>query len=105
MIMDNLLAKAKPKVEQKKQPEVQIREKEAEMEEPKTSIITQPKPASKPKIEVLSISNNYESMIVSKQSVEGTLELVIELDTVESMQDINLDINPKTVRISSAVSR
>lgn len=53
----------------------------------------------KPKIEVIAEATDYEAMVVEKKVTQELIEIGIELDTVDSMAEVDLDISKLEIRI------
>ena len=107
MLLETLLAEhrlAALKKEEAKQetkpvskPEVIFKpQSKEEVNEPKAEPL-KTKPA--PKIQVLAEETNFEAMILEKKANEETVEMSIEVDVIESLQEVDLDISKHEVRL------
>jgi hypothetical protein len=106
MVLESLLAehkikaqkeekasKGQPAPQPKAAPEVIFKSPASEADL-KPAPVPEKAPAKEPpKIQVLAEETNYDSMIVESKSSPELVELGIELDTVESMAEVDLDIS------------
>lgn len=112
-VLDSLLADSALKSKKVSRPEGPEEAKPAEVKKEKDIIfkkesklneetMVESKPVQKkegPKIEVISEEVNYESMVVEKKHSKDSVEISIEVESVESLNEIDLDISSKEIRL------
>ena len=54
---------------------------------------------SGPKIQVLAEETNYDSMVVDKNVTDKLVEISIEIDSVETMKELDLEISNKDIKL------
>lgn len=111
ILLDSVMAAALQKSKNSTKPEDNsskcetIKEKEI-IFKPNPKEFDPPEPVMKeeakqsgPKIEVISEEMNYEAMILEKKLTTDGIEISIEVDSVESLNEVDLDISSKEIKL------
>lgn len=109
VVLDSLLIEAKQRLRSEGKPKdekpttkaevifKQEQKNEDVIEEKKTQTIKADK--SGPKIQVLAEEINFDSMIVEKSITDKLVEISIEIDSVETMKELDLEISNKDIKL------
>jgi adenylyl- and sulfurtransferase ThiI len=57
---------------------------------------------SGPKIQILAEETNFDSMVVEKNVGDKLVEISIEIDSVETMKELDLEISNKDIKLYKA---